>query len=132
MEDLTIFTKYDITYLEGNTRAVFLNYILVPDVNKQVLPMQKFHPKMMIQAQELKLTDKFTEIEKKKILTSLVDLKDGDYFLCVSGLVHDEDAKKYYLRMIELMNTGVAKDANEAQKLTREEFLGTEFVNAMS
>jgi len=131
MEDLTIFTKYEITHIEGNTRAVFLNYVLTPDENKQVLPMQKFHPEMMNKAQKLNLTNKFTEIEKKKILTSLVDLKEGEYFLCVSGIISDEDAQKYYLRMIELLNDKKAQDANEAQIMAREEFFGKEFVDVM-
>ena len=130
MNDLTIFASGTTTYLQDNPKAVFLNKVLSPDENNQVQPMQKYHPIMMLHTQNLGLYETFTEIDKKTILKALSDLKENEYFLCIAGKIEDEDAKAYYFRMVEIMNTTPNITASQAQLQAREELMGTEFVSA--
>lgn len=130
MNQLTIFASGDATYIQDNPKAVFLNKVLMPNEKNEVQPMQKYHPIMMLNTQNLVIHETFTEIDKKTILKALADLKENEHFLCVAGKVEDEDAKKYYFRMVEIMNTTPNITPNEAQTKAREEFMGTEFVSA--
>lgn len=130
MNQLTIFASGNTTYLQDNPKAVFLNKVLLPNEKNEVQPMQKYHPIMMLNTQNLVTYETFTEIDKKIILKALADLKEDEYFLCVAGKVEDEDAKNYYFRMVEIMNTTPNITPNEAQIQAREELFGTEFVSA--
>lgn len=130
MNQLTIFASGNTTYLQDNPKAVFLSKVLMPNEKNEVQPMQKYHPIMMLNTQNLVIHKTFTELDKKSILKALADLKENEYFLCVAGKIEDEDAKKYYFRIVELINTIPNLTPNEAQITARKELMGTEFVNA--
>ena len=52
---LTVFTNTKIITLEGGAKDIFMNLVLTPDENNQVMPVQTYVPVMMTRVENLQL-----------------------------------------------------------------------------
>ncbi len=118
---LSVFTNTKLFTLEGSAKDIFMNMVLTPDENNQVLPTQEIDDKMILRANNLPLGNGIDEMIKNEIIEAFEDLKEGDRFLMNQAFISDiESAEaKYYWRIVALMNDGSKRTASEAQGIAR-------------
>jgi len=118
---LSVFTNTKLFTLEGNAKDVFMNMVLTPDDNNQVLPTQEIDDMMIVRAKNLPLGNGIDELIKNEIIEAFEELKEGDRFLMNQAFITNiESAEaKYYWRIVALMNDGSKRSASEAQGIAR-------------
>ena len=118
---LSVFTNTKLFTLEGSAKDIFMNMVLTPDENNQVLPTQEINDMMIVRANNLPLGNGIDEMIKNEIIEAFEDLKEGDRFLMNQAFISDiESAEaKYYWRIVALMNDGSKRTASEAQGIAR-------------
>jgi len=118
---LSVFTNSKLFTLEGSAKDIFMNMVLTPDENNQVLPTQEVNDMMVVRAKNLPLGNGINELIKNEIIEAFEDLKEGDRFLMNQAFITDiESAEaKYYWRIVALMNDGSKRTASEAQGIAR-------------
>ena len=118
---LSVFTNTKLFTLEGSAKDIFMNMVLTPDENNQVLPTQEIDDMMILRANNLPLGNGIDEMIKNEIIEAFEDLKEGDRFLMNQAFISDiESAEaKYYWRIVALMNDGSKRTASEAQGIAR-------------
>jgi len=118
---LSVFTNTKLFSLEGSAKDIFMNMVLTPDENNQVLPTQEVNDMMIVRAQNLPLTNGIDTMIKNEIIEAFRDLKEGDRFLMNQAFITNiESAEaKYYWRIVALMNDGSKRTASEAQGIAR-------------
>ena len=118
---LSVFTNTKLFTLEGNAKDVFMNMVLTPDDNNQVLPTQEIDDMMVVRAKNLPLGNGIDELIKNEIIEAFEELKEGDRFLMNQAFITNiESAEaKYYWRIVALMNDGSKRSASEAQGIAR-------------
>ena len=118
---LSVFTNTKLFTLEGNAKDIFMNMVLTPDENNQVLPVQEFDDMMIVRAKNLTLGNGIDQMIKNEIIEAFEELKEGDRFLMNQAVITDiESAEaKYYWRIVALMNDGSKRSATEAQGIAR-------------
>ena len=118
---LSVFTNTKLFTLEGSAKDIFMNMVLTPDENNQVLPTQEINDMMVVRAQNLPLGNGIDELIKNEIIEAFEDLNEGDRFLMNQAFITDiESAEaKYYWRIVALMNDGSKRTASEAQGIAR-------------
>jgi len=118
---LSVFTNSKLFTLEGSAKDIFMNMVLTPDENNQVLPTQELNDMMIVRAKNLPLGNGIDELIKNEIIEAFEDLKEGDRFLMNQAFITDiESAEaKYYWRIVALMNDGSKRTASEAQGIAR-------------
>ena len=77
---LSVFTNTKLFTLEGSAKDIFMNMVLTPDENNQVLPTQEINDMMIVRANNLPLGNGIDEMIKKEIVEAFEDLKEGDRF----------------------------------------------------
>jgi len=118
---LSVFTNTKLFTLEGNAKDIFMNMVLTPDDNNQVLPTQEIDDMMVVRAKNLPLGNGIDELIKNEIIEAFEELKEGDRFLMNQAFITNiESAEaKYYWRIVALMNDGSKRSASEAQGIAR-------------
>ncbi len=118
---LSVFTNTKLFTLEDSAKDIFMNLVLTPDDNNQVMPVQEFDEMMMLRAKNLSLGNGIDELIKNEIIEAFEDLKEGDRFLMNQAFITNiESAEaKYYWRIVALMNDGSKRSATEAQGIAR-------------
>ena len=118
---LSVFTNTKLFTLEGSAKDIFMNMVLTPDENNQVLPTQEINDMMIVRANNLPLGNGIDEMIKSEIIEAFEDLKEGDRFLMNQAFITNiESAEaKYYWRIVALMNDGSKRTASEAQGIAR-------------
>ena len=118
---LSVFTNTKLFTLEGSAKDIFMNMVLTPDENNQVLPTQELNDMMVVRAKNLPLGNGIDGLIKNEIIEAFEDLKEGDRFLMNQAFITDiESAEaKYYWRIVALMNDGSKRTASEAQGIAR-------------
>jgi len=118
---LSVFTNTKLFTLEGSAKDIFMNMVLTPDENNQVLPTQEIDDMMVVRAKNLPLGNGIDEMLKNEILEAFEDLNEGDRFLMNQAFITNiESAEaKYYWRIVALMNDGSKRSASEAQGIAR-------------
>ena len=118
---LSVFTNTKLFTLEGNAKDIFMNMVLTPDDNNQVLPTQEIDDMMVVRAKNLPLGNGIDELIKNEIIEAFEELKEGDRFLMNQAYITNiESAEaKYYWRIVALMNDGSKRSASEAQGIAR-------------
>ena len=118
---LSVFTNSKLFTLEGSAKDIFMNMVLTPDENNQVLPTQELNDMMIVRAKNLPLGNGIDELIKNEIIEAFEDLKEGDRFLMNQAFITNiESAEaKYYWRIVALMNDGSKRTASEAQGIAR-------------
>ena len=118
---LSVFTNTKLFTLEDSAKDIFMNLVLTPDDNNQVMPVQEFDEMMMLRAKNLSLGNGIDELIKNEIIEAFEDLKEGDRFLMNQAFIANiESAEaKYYWRIVALMNDGSKRSATEAQGIAR-------------
>jgi len=118
---LSVFTNSKLFTLEGSAKDIFMNMVLTPDENNQVLPTQELNDMMVVRAKNLPLGNGIDELIKNEIIEAFEDLKEGDRFLMNQAFITNiESAEaKYYWRIVALMNDGSKRTASEAQGIAR-------------
>ena len=118
---LSVFTNTKLFSLEGSAKDIFMNMVLTPDENNQVMPVQEYDDVMMVRAQNLPLVNGIDEIIKNEIIEAFEDLKVGDRFLMNQAFITNiaSAEAKYYWRIVALLNDGSKRSATEAQGIAR-------------
>ena len=118
---LSVFTNTKLFTLEDSAKDIFMNLVLTPDDNNQVMPVQEFDEMMMLRAKNLSLGNGIDELIKNEIIEAFEDLKEGDRFLMNQAFITNiESAEaKYYWRIVALLNDGSKRSATEAQGIAR-------------
>jgi len=118
---LSVFTNTKLFTLEGSAKDIFMNMVLTPDKNNQVLPTQELNDMMVVRAKNLSLGNGIDELIKNEIIEAFEDLNEGDRFLMNQAFITNiESAEaKYYWRIVALMNDGSKRTASEAQGIAR-------------
>ena len=118
---LSVFTNTKLFTLEGSAKDIFMNMVLTPDKNNQVLPTQELNDMMVVRAKNLSLGNGIDELIKYEIVEAFEDLNEGDRFLMNQAFITNiESAEaKYYWRIVALMNDGSKRTASEAQGIAR-------------
>ncbi len=118
---LSVFTNTKLFTLEGGAKDIFMNMVLTPDENNQVLPTQTIDAGMRMRAENLPLGNGIDEMIKNEIIEAFDDLKEGDRFLMNQATITNiESAEaKYYWRIVALMNDGSKRSATESQGIAR-------------
>jgi len=118
---LSVFTNTKLITLEDEAKDIFMNMVLTPDENNQVMPVQEFDDMMIVRAHNLPLGNGIDEMIKNEILEAFEDLKEGDRFLMNQAFITDIDGAeaKYYWRIVALLNDGSKRSATEAQGIAR-------------
>ena len=118
---LSVFTNTKLFSLEDSAKDIFMNMVLTPDENNQVMPVQEYHEAMMIRAQNLPLGNGIDEMIKNEILEAFEELHEGDRFLMNQAYITDITSAeaKYYWRIVALLNDGSKRSATEAQGIAR-------------
>ncbi len=118
---LSVFTNTKLFTLEGSAKDIFMNMVLTPDENNQVLPVQELDDMMMVRAKNLPLGNGIDQMIKDEIIEAFEDLKEGDRFLMNQAFITNiESAEaKYYWRIVALMNDGSKRSATESQGIAR-------------
>ena len=118
---LSVFTNTKLFTLEDSAKDIFMNMVLTPDENNQVLPTQELNDMMMVRAKNLPLGNGIDEMLKNEIIEAFEELKEGDRFLMNQAVITNiESAEaKYYWRIVALMNDGSKRSATEAQGIAR-------------
>ena len=118
---LSVFTNTKLFTLEGSAKDIFMNMVLTPDENNQVLPTQEIDDMMVVRVKNLPLGNGIDEMLKNEILEAFEDLNEGDRFLMNQAFITNiESAEaKYYWRIVALMNDGSKRSASEAQGIAR-------------
>ena len=118
---LSVFTNTKLFTLEGGAKDIFMNLILTPDENNQVMPVQHFDEKMLLRAKNLTLGNGIDAMIKNEIIEAFEELKAGDRFLINKAYITDIKGAEavYYWRIVALLNDGSQRSANEAQAVAR-------------
>ena len=118
---LSVFTNTKLFSLEDSAKDIFMNMVLTPDDNHQVMPVQEFDEMIMVRAQNLPLGNGIDEIIKNEIIEAFEDLKEGDRFLMNQAFITNiaSAEAKYYWRIVALLNDGSKRSATEAQGIAR-------------
>ncbi len=118
---LSVFTNTKLFTLEDNAKDIFMNMVLTPDENNQVMPVQEYDDMMMVRAQNLPLDNGIDETIKNEIIEAFEDLKEGDRFLMNQAFITNiaSAEAKYYWRIVALLNDGSKRSATEAQGIAR-------------
>ncbi len=118
---LSVFTNTKLFTLEDSAKDIFMNLVLTPDDNNQVMPVQEFDDMMMLRAKNLTLSNGIDALIKIEIVEAFEDLKEGDRFLMNQAFITNiESAEaKYYWRIVALLNDGSKRSATEAQGIAR-------------
>jgi len=118
---LSLFTNTKLITLEDGAKDIFMNMVLTPDENNQVMPVQEYDEMMMHRVKNLPLSNGIDEMIKNEIIEAFEDLKEGDRFLMNQAFITDiEGAEaKYYWRIVALLNDGSKRSATEAQGIAR-------------
>ena len=118
---LSVFTNTKLFSLEDSAKDIFMNMVLTPDDNNQVMPVQEFDEMIMVRAQNLPLGNGIDEIIKNEIIEAFEDLKEGDRFLMNQAFITNiaSAEAKYYWRIVALLNDGSKRSATEAQGIAR-------------
>ena len=118
---LSVFTNTKLFSLEDSAKDIFMNMVLTPDENNQVMPVQEYDEMMMVRAQNLPLGNGIDEIIKNEIIEAFEDLKVGDRFLMNQAFITNiaSAEAKYYWRIVALLNDGSKRSATEAQGIAR-------------
>ncbi|MGB5966674.1 MAG: hypothetical protein WBG65_14220 [Sulfurimonadaceae bacterium] len=118
---LSVFTNTKLFTLEESAKDIFMNLVLTPDDNNQVLPVQELDDMMMLRAKNLTLGNGMDEIIKNEIIEAFEDLKEGDRFLMNQAFITDIKSAEaaYYWRIVALLNDGSKRTATEAQGIAR-------------
>jgi len=121
---ISIYTNTFFTTIDSPIKEVFMNYVLTPDDNNQVVPVNQFDQKMMNRAINLPLRFGLDEVGKKMILNALADLKENDRFMINASApqsIEDNDAK-FYLKIVHYLNDGSARTPDQAQAAAKYDF----------
>ena len=118
---LSVFTNTKLFSLEDSAKDIFMNMVLTPDENNQVMPVQEYDDMMMVRAQNLPLGNGIDELIKNEIIEAFEDLKEGDRFLMNQAFITNiaSAEAKYYWRIVALLNDGSKRSATEAQGIAR-------------
>ncbi len=118
---LSVFTNTKLFTLENSAKDIFMNMVLTPDENNQVMPVQEYDEMMMVRAQNLPLGNGIDELIKNEIIEAFEDLKVGDRFLMNQAFITNiaSAEAKYYWRIVALLNDGSKRSATEAQGIAR-------------
>lgn len=118
---LSVFTNTKLFTLEGSAKDIFMNLVLTPDENNQVLPVQTFDETMMMRAKNLTLSNGIDALIKNEIIEAFEELKEGDRFLMNQAYITDIKSAEaaYYWRIVALLNDGSKRSATEAQGIAR-------------
>ncbi len=118
---LSVFTNTKLFSLEDSAKDIFMNMVLTPDENNQVMPVQEYDDMMMVRAQNLPLDNGIDETIKNEIIEAFEDLKEGDRFLMNQAFITNiaSAEAKYYWRIVALLNDGSKRSATEAQGIAR-------------
>jgi hypothetical protein len=118
---LSVFTNTKLFTLEDSAKDIFMNLVLTPDDNNQVMPVQEFDEMMMLRAKNLILGNGIDEVIKNEIVEAFEDLKEGDRFLMNQAFITDIKSAEaaYYWRIVALLNDGSKRSATEAQGIAR-------------
>lgn len=118
---LTVFTNTRIITLEGGAKDIFMNLVLTPDENNQVMPVQTYVPAMMRRVENLPLGNGIDVFIKSQIIEAFEELKEGDRFLMNKAFITDIKGSEaaYYWRIVALLNDGSERTPNEAQSVAR-------------
>ena len=118
---LSVFTNTKLFTLEGSAKDIFMNLVLTPDENNQVLPVQAIDEMMRLRARNLVLGNGIDEMIKNEILEAFDDLKEGDRFLMNQAFITDIKSAEaaYYWRIVALLNDGSGRTPTEAQGIAR-------------
>ncbi len=118
---LSVFTNTKLFSLEDSAKDIFMNMVLTPDENNQVMPVQEYDDMMMVRAQNLPLGNGIDETIKNEIIEAFEDLKEGDRFLMNQAFITNiaSAEAKYYWRIVALLNDGSKRSATEAQGIAR-------------
>ncbi len=118
---LSVFTNTKLFTLEGSAKDIFMNMVLTPDENNQVLPVQELDDMMLLRAKNLTLGNGIDQIIKNEIIEAFEELKEGDRFLMNQAFITDIKSAEaaYYWRIVALLNDGSKRSATEAQGIAR-------------
>ena len=118
---LSVFTNTKLFTLEESAKDIFMNLVLTPDENNQVLPVQEIDEMMMLRAKNLSLGNGIDQMIKDEIIEAFEDLKEGDRFLMNQAFITDIKSAEaaYYWRIVALLNDGSKRTATEAQGIAR-------------
>lgn len=118
---LSVFTNTKLITLENGAKDIFMNVILTPDENNQVMPVQEYDPQMLQRAKNLPIGNGIDELIKNEIIEAFEDLSEGDRFLMNKAFITDIKSAEanYYWRIVALLNDGSKRTPNEAQAVAR-------------
>ncbi|MEN8147709.1 MAG: hypothetical protein ABFR02_08845 [Campylobacterota bacterium] len=118
---LSVFTNTKLFTLEESAKDIFMNLVLTPDENNQVLPVQEIDEMMILRAKNLTLGNGIDQMIKNEIIEAFEDLKEGDRFLMNQAFISDIKSAEaaYYWRIVALLNDGSKRSATEAQGIAR-------------
>ncbi len=118
---LSVFTNTKLFTLEGGAKDIFMNLVLTPDENNQVMPVQHFDAEMLQRAKNLTLGNGIDEMIKNEIIEAFEELKEGERFLMNKAFITDIKGAEaaYYWRIVALLNDGSSRTPNEAQAVAR-------------
>ena len=118
---LSVFTNTKLFMLEDSAKDIFMNMVLTPDENNQVMPVQTYSDIMMVRAKNLPLGKGIDELIKNEIAEAFSELKEGDRFLMNQAFITNiaSAEAKYYWRIVALLNDGSNRTATEAQGIAR-------------
>jgi len=118
---LSVFTNTKLITLEKGAKDIFMNVILTPDENNQVMPVQTYDPQMLQRARNLPIGNGIDAFIKNEIIEAFEDLNDGDRFLMNKAFITDIKSAEanYYWRIVALLNDGSNRTPNEAQGVAR-------------
>jgi len=118
---LSVFTNTKLFSLEDSAKDIFMNMVLTPDENNQVMPVQEYDDVMMVRASNLPLGNGIDEMIKQEIIEAFEDLNEGDRFLMNQAFITNiaSAEAKYYWRIVALLNDGSKRSATEAQGIAR-------------
>ncbi len=118
---LSVFTNTKLFTLEGPAKDIFMNLVLTPDANNQVLPVQELDDMMMLRAKNLTLGNGIDQMIKNEIIEAFEELKEGDRFLMNQAFITDIESAEaaYYWRIVALLNDGSKRTPTEAQGIAR-------------
>lgn len=118
---LSVFTNTKLITLENGAKDIFMNVILTPDENNQVMPVQEYDPQMLQRAKNLPIGNGVDALIKNEIIEAFEDLNEGDRFLMNKAFITDIKSAEanYYWRIVALLNDGSNRTPNEAQAVAR-------------
>ena len=121
MMRLSVFTNTKLFMLEKSAKDIFMNMVLTPDENNQVMPVQEYSDMLIVRAKNLPLGNGIDELIKNEIIEAFEELQEGDRFLMNQAFINDINSAeaKYYWRIVALLNDGSKRSATEAQGIAR-------------